>query len=258
MAEIRAVEVDDVSFSYDGRTVIRHATTHVNMREFTAIVGPNGSGKSTLLKLIAGLLEPASGTVRVFGTAPSKNPLQIGYVPQSFQFDPNFPVTVLDVVLMGRLGKSSPLGPYLSSDRADAHTHLAEVGIANLAHRHFGSLSGGQRQRALIARALVSHPELLLLDEPTASLDAVSERELYKLLEELNRELTIVMVTHDFSFVQRGVSTALCVHEGHIHRHPTSALSDVSGELLREIYGTDRRFVRHDRDINDGGGRTDE
>ena len=142
------------------------------------------------------------------------------------------------------------MGPYRPSDVQDAHIHLQQVGLGDLAHRHFSAISGGQRQRALIARALVGHPEVLVLDEPTASLDAHAEAEVYDLLDELHKTMTIVMVTHDFSFVSRSVETVLCVNT-RVRRHPTTDLSEMSGELLNSIYGTQMRAVRHDQ--NCGG-----
>jgi len=128
---------------------------------------------------------------------------------------------------------------------ADAHHSLQAVGLDGFARHEFDGLSGGQRQRVLIARALVSQPDILMLDEPTASLDALAERELYELLEQMNREHTIILVTHDLSFVSRYVRTVLCVNR-RVVRHHTSGLGEVDGALLKTMYGSELRVVRHD------------
>ena len=164
------------------------------------IVGPNGGGKTTLVKLILGLLRPQRGEVRVFGQPPHRARLRVGYMPQHVQHDPQFPVTVMDIVLMGRLGQGV-LGWPGRADRRAAIDALAQVGMEEFRRRPFADLSGGQRQRVLIARALCCKPDLLLLDEPTSNVDSLVEARLLDLLRDLNRQMTIVMVSHDLGFV---------------------------------------------------------
>ena len=236
------VQFDGVSFSYGERPVLQDVTFTLRRGEFVAVLGPNGGGKTTLLRLILGLLEPASGSIHVFGSSPREAGDRLGYVPQYLRFDPRFPVQVLDVVLMGRLGPGRA-GFYRAADREAARGALAAVGVEELAGRSFAELSGGQRQRVLIARALACRPELLLLDEPTANVDRVAERMLQELLSELGRRLTVRLVSHDVGFVTRAVSWCLCVNRT-VLVHPTAELD---GTLVSAFYGAPMQVVRHER-----------
>lgn len=237
-----AIEAAGLYFSYDGIPVLENVNFTVQALDFVGVVGPNGGGKTTLLKLLLGLLKPDRGSVRVFGKSPEQVRHRIGYVPQYFLYDPNFPVLVRDVALMGRLGDGLHIGPFRRDDREAARKALDEVGMAELESRPFNNLSGGQRQRVLIARALVSDPNLLLLDEPTANIDVAVENELSRLLSEFNKRMTILMVTHDVSFVAEAVEKVICVNRS-VAQHPTDA---VCGDFMRELYGGEIRIVRHD------------
>jgi zinc transport system ATP-binding protein len=238
------VEFRGVSFSYTGEPVLQRVSFEVRAGEFVSAVGPNGGGKTTLLRLILGTLRPGAGEVRVFGGSPERARGRVGYVPQYARFDPLFPVTVLDVVRMGRVG-SFAAGPYRRQDREAAQEALATVGLAELRWRPFSALSGGQRQRILIARALATHPELLLLDEPTASVDRAATAKLYELLVELAKRLTILLVSHDTGVVSRFVSGVLCVNRT-VAKHPISRLT---GEMLSELYGADIALVQHEHNL---------
>ena len=222
----------------------------INEREFVCILGPNGGGKTTLLKLMLGLLHPTKGRVRVRGLAPRQARRHMGYVPQGFQYDPQFPVRVIDVVLMGRLDRTRRVGPYRLSDRQAAFDALRHVELLELRDHPVSSLSGGQRQRALIARALASEPEILLLDEPTASLDLAAEARLYELLDRMRDRLTMVMVSHDVGFVSRRITKVICVRH-QVAVHPTS---EITGEIIAEMYGSDIRMVRHEHSESGGQG----
>jgi zinc transport system ATP-binding protein len=237
------VVLKGVYFSYDGTNVLEDANLTVAQRDFACIVGPNGGGKTTLLRVILGLLKPQEGTVEVLGTTPEAARPRIGYMPQYLLFDPSFPVTVRDVVLMGCLGHGPAVGPsYGRSCKAAAMEALGEVAMTDYANRLYSALSGGQRQRTLIARALASRPEMLMLDEPTSNLDVQGERELYELLSRLNERLTIVTVTHDLAFVSKYVRTVVCVKQ-RVVVHPTTALT---GADFEDIYGEGVCAVRHD------------
>jgi zinc transport system ATP-binding protein len=237
------LDISGLGFSYGGNPVLQGVNLTLEGLEFAAVVGPNGGGKTTLLKVILGLLTPASGQVRVFGLPPREARARIGYMPQYVQVDLSFPVTVLDVVLMGRLGRGGGIwGAYGRRDRQAALQALERVGLPGLANRPFRALSGGQRQRTLIARALAGEPELLLLDEPTASVDVVGEREVFDLLADLNRCIPILVVSHDLGFVSPYVGQVVCVNRK-VVTHPTS---EVTGEVISEIYGREVRMVRHD------------
>ena len=247
MNAVPAAVMDHVDFSYDGAPVLQDASMRVARADFVGVVGPNGGGKTTLLRLLLGLLRPNRGTVQVLGQAPAAARHRVGYVAQSSRHDLLFPITVAEVVLTGRLGTGPLVGPYRAQDRRLALEALDRVGLADLARRRFGALSGGQQQRALIARALASDAELLMLDEPTTSLDAAAEASLYALLEELNRDLTIILVTHDAAFVARCIRTVFCVNRK-VVRHAISDLDETDGALLKVMYGADVRLVRHDTD----------
>jgi len=242
------MRMKDVRFAYDGRSVIEDASIEVEKNDFVAIVGPNGGGKSTLLKLILGLLQPMSGSVEIFGDTPEKARGRIGYMPQHVNVDPRFPVNVMDIVLMGRLGRTSRFGPYRKSDREAARLALQEVEMSELANRPFSALSGGQRQRVLIARALCSQPELLLLDEPTSNLDRQVEKQIYEVLGELNKRLTVILVSHNLEFVSRFVKKVVCVKQK-VVAHPTCEITD---EFLKDFFGTDYLLIRHDL-VHEGG-----
>ncbi len=237
-----AIEVEGVSFSYGGPVVLEDVNLSLDQRDFASLIGPNGGGKTTLLKVILGLLRPSQGRVRILGGSPGEQRRRIGYIPQKAQFDPQFPVSVFEVVLMGRLGWGQPFGFYSKSDREHSLNALEEVGLVDLRHRAFSALSGGQQQRVLIARALTGEPEILLLDEPTANLDVHMEEAFYDLLVNLNHRMTVVLVSHDLGVVSRLVRTVVCVKQK-VMVHPTS---DLTGEMIRDMYGSGIRAVRHD------------
>jgi zinc transport system ATP-binding protein len=242
------IQIENLDFSYGAVSVLKNADLTLREREFVSIVGPNGGGKTTLLKIILGLLEPQSGSISVFGKSPAIGRKQIGYLPQYANLDPKFPVTARDVVLMGRLGQTRGFGFYTRTDKDAAHAMLARVGLDKLRNRPISDLSGGQRQRVLIARALVSEPRLLLLDEPTSSLDDYVEQELYDLLQELNKELTIAVVSHDVAYVSRYVEKVICVNR-EVHTHP---VSEIDENIIHEMYGEHVHAVRHDKEHGHG------
>ena len=173
------IRIRNASFAYDGPPVLEKVDLSITGRDFVGIVGPNGGGKTTLVKLVLGLITPQEGEVEVLGQPPARVRKRIGYMPQYVNLDAKFPVSVFDVVLMGRLGRGMGIGPYSRLDKKAVSRVLEEVGLSELGNRPFSDISGGQRQRVLIARALACDPELLLLDEPTANLDRVIQDELY-------------------------------------------------------------------------------
>ena len=248
MADEPAIRLKDVTFAYNAVPVLEHVDLRISSGEFVSMVGPNGGGKTTLLMLILGLRQPRTGEVRVFGTPPRHARRRIGYTPQHARHDPMFPVTVMDVALMGRLDRHIG-GRYSASDKAAAQSALEEVGLADAAGRPLSDLSGGERQRVLIARALACDPDLLLLDEPMSNVDVAVESKLIEILEELNRRMTIVVVSHDLGFVADVVESVICVNR-QVVVHPTSELT---GETIQALYGGDVRMVRHDHRCSEKG-----
>lgn len=242
MSGIPVVSFKDVSFAYDGTPVLEHVDLTVWERDLVSVVGPNGGGKTTLLKLALGLLRPDSGEVRVFGKPAQAVRRRIGYTPQHTHEDPQFPATVMDVVLMGRLERHW-VGRYTRADREAALAALEQVGVGSLSGRLFQNLSGGQRQRVLIARALVCEPDLLLLDEPTAHVDVVVEHRFYEIVQTLNERMTILIVSHDLGLVSSVVRSVVCVNR-RVVVHPTSELT---GGHIRDAYGADLSMVLHDK-----------
>ena len=241
MPENIVIEFRDVEFSYNGSSVLHKVNFSVQRGELVYIVGPNGGGKTTLLKLILGLLKPDSGTIRVFEKTPEKSRSRVGYTPQYIQFDTQFPVTVEEVVAMGLL-KGGRGRVFRKRSRSAVHDALQRLGIEDLAKKPFSGLSGGQRQRVLIARSLADKPELLLLDEPTSNVDMHTEDRLIELINELNRDHTILLVSHDLNFVSDKVKSVVCVNRA-VHVHPTS---EISRDAIRKVYEKDLMLIRHD------------
>jgi zinc transport system ATP-binding protein len=216
-----AIELDHVWFSYEGKEeVLIDVNLSLRKGEFLGIIGPNGGGKTTLLKLMLGILKPDRGKISLLGQEVAKAAGRVGYVPQGTDFSRHFPVSVMDVALMGRLGRSRLGRRYSDEDRRVVRRVLEGVGMWELRSRPIGQLSGGQRQRVLIARALATEPEILFLDEPAAGVDTGFQIDLYDFLKRLNEKVTIVVVTHDIGVVSSHMKSIACVnrhfvfHEG--------------------------------------------
>jgi zinc transport system ATP-binding protein len=205
------VNFENVAFSYQDTPVLKDLNFTIKENEFVGIIGPNGGGKTTLLKLMMGFLKPCIGKVEIFHENPCNSLNSIAYVPQTARFDRQFPISVMELVLSGRLSHLSWHGQYSENDKIKALEALEKVNLTTFSKAAFGTLSGGQAQRALIARALVSEPKLLLLDEPTASVDAKAEADIYNILESLKGQMTMMMVTHDLAAVVNKLGRVLLV-----------------------------------------------
>ena len=193
------LEIQNLSYSYDKDIVLKNINLKVYEKDFLAIIGPNGGGKSTLLKLILGLLK-SDNNIKLFSKPVSENISKVGYVPQNTNINTNFPIKVLDVVKMGYISGNTSLFSS-NGETFCAMSSLKKVSMDKYANKKIGSLSGGQRQRVMIARALCANPELLILDEPTASIDVAGQKQIYELLQELNKSVSIIVVSHDISVI---------------------------------------------------------
>lgn len=215
------LQVSNASAGYGKELVLRDVSLEIYDNDFIGIIGPNGGGKTTLLKLLIGQLKPFSGEVRHFANGEGS---LFGYLPQAGQIDRSFPISVMEVVLSGLLANRGLLGRYGSRQRSNALEYLGLVGIEHLKDRSIGELSGGQLQRALLCRALISNPRLLILDEPNTYVDSKFEGELYELLRELNRRMAIVMVSHDIGTITSYIKTIACVN-GALFYHRSNQIS---------------------------------
>ena len=243
---VPAVTLSGVTFGYEPeRRVLENVDLEIPSGRFAALIGPNGGGKTTLLRLIAGLLRPWTGEVRVFGSPPAAVRGAIGYVPQHVSLDPRFPMRVLDAVLMGRLHRAPRIGPYAARDVEAARAALEEAGLAAAEQRSLADLSGGERQRVLVARALAGEPRLLLLDEPTAHVDMAAGARFHDLLRRLRSRMTIVLVSHDLAVVSRLVDEVICVGR-RVAVHPTTELD---GRALQDLYGDGHLAVEHRKSL---------
>ncbi|MBD3184128.1 ATP-binding cassette domain-containing protein [Candidatus Poribacteria bacterium] len=244
------VKLQDVFFSYDEAPVLENVSFEIKEQDFLGIIGPNGGGKSTLLKLILGLLKPDSGTIKVFDTSPKKGRKSIGYMPQIFKSDFDFPISVMEVTLMGRLGKKSLGRKYSQEDIDICLDVLEKVDMKDYKDRQINNLSGGQRQRIFIARALATEPKLLLLDEPVSSIDQKWQQSFYELLHKLSEKLAIVLVSHDIGVISTYIDKIACV-SGSIYYHGSTkdGLSKISEmyqcpiELL--VHGVPHSSIPH-------------
>lgn len=216
------IQIKNLSFSYHKQKVLEEINLEVEEKDFLAIIGPNGGGKSTLLKVILGLYPIKDGSIHTFGELPKKNLAKIGYVPQNTNVNTDFPIKVIEVVLMGHIGTKRPLFGYAKDEKACALGALAQVGMETYANEKIGSLSGGQRQRVMIARALCANPQILILDEPTASIDVEGQQQIYTLLKKLNQSMTIIVVSHDISVIIQYANKV-------VHINKRLSYHDVSG-----------------------------
>jgi len=233
-----AIEMEDVSYSINGREILRDINLRVPVGELLAVIGPNGGGKTTLLKLITGQIKPVRGTVRVLGMRPEDARPGLGYLPQRSHFKTDFPIDVLQTVLIGAYRKfEAPT----DDDREKALRALEMVGMLEYMDRKIGELSGGELQRVLLARALVREPDLLLLDEPTASVDPAFRGSFYRIIDELRGEMTIVIVSHDIGTVARHVDSVACLN----HRIFVHGTIEEAIKCIDEAYGCPVDLIAH-------------
>ncbi|NLM21588.1 MAG: ABC transporter ATP-binding protein [Peptococcaceae bacterium] len=237
-----AIEIHNLAVYYGQTPALTNVCLEVAEGDYLGIIGPNGGGKSTLLKAILGLVPVAEGSVRIYGQSPSHSRALIGYVPQFAAMDKNFPITLFEVVLTGRLRKRlTPFFRYSSQDKDITYELLARVGLADLANRQIAELSGGEFQKMLLARALALNPKILLLDEPTANVDAVSRDQIFSLLAELNKDMTIILVTHDLLAISSEVHRLACLNGKLVyHGEP-----EINEDIVNSLYGCPVDLIAH-------------
>lgn len=218
---MKIIEIKNVSFAYNNEIVLEDINLTIQKNDYLAVIGPNGGGKSTLVKLILGFMKPTKGQIKL-------HTRKIGYVPQYTNFSLDIPITVLDVVLQGRVKKYKFF--YSEEDKKEAYAKLKLVKMLEYKDKKISALSGGQRQRVLIARAMVSNPEVLILDEPTSAVDAQGQREIYDILKLLN--ITKIMISHDLNFLLEGVNKVAWVNKHLVlHNAPDLHLSRQDGHF---------------------------
>lgn len=242
MAEVPVIEVADLWLKRNGEEILEAVNLRVFAGDVYAIIGPNGGGKTTLLKVILGLIPPDRGTVRILGGLPQEKRHLLGYVPQLRTFDFRYPISVRQMILSGLLGrKTGIIKKFTAADTVLADKALATMGIAHLADRPIRDLSGGEQQRAVIARALVGDPQVLLLDEPTVFVDAPTETQFYDILGNLARTMTIVMVTHDIGVVVSHVTKVACLNR-RLFTHDSRELTE---DMIQGAYQCPVDIIAH-------------
>lgn len=237
----KAIDVKNLSVNYGKIKALSNVFLDVDDKEYLGIIGPNGGGKTTLLKAILGLIPISNGAIEVYGKNIKTSEI-VGYVPQFSSVDKNFPITVCEVVMTGRMKKGlSPFFRFSKKDKEETEEILNKVGIYNLSNRKINSLSGGEFQKMLIARALAVNPKILLLDEPTASVDITSRDQIYNLLAKLNEDMTIILVTHDILAISAHVKKLACINENLIyHGEP-----ELNQNIINNLYGCPVDLIAH-------------
>lgn len=254
------IEIKNLSAGYDEHTVLRDVNLTVYQRDFLGIIGPNGGGKTTLIKCILGLLKPTGGEIvfhscrsggkssatdvqcsTVSGSRRSTSAFTMGYLPQYNSIDRKFPITITEVILSGLSSKKSLFSRYSAEHREKAHEVILRMGLEGLEERAIGALSGGQLQRALLGRAIISDPEVIILDEPSTYIDKQFEARLYELLAEINKDCAIILVSHDIGTILQQVKSIACVNET-LDYHPDAG---ITGEWLERNFHCPIELLGH-------------
>lgn len=237
----KLIEIENIKASYGSKVALKDVSLSIWKDDFLGIIGPNGGGKTTLLKVILGLLKPSAGVIRFFDNEKEVPSLKIGYLPQMNNIDKKFPISVRDVITSGLASQKRLFHSFNTAQQERVNHVIQQMGLDELPNRAIGELSGGQLQRVLLGRAIVSRPQLLILDEPNSYVDKRFESHFYKLLEEINKESAVILVSHDIGTVLSMVKNIACVNET-LHYHSGS---DISQEWLNEKYACPFELVGH-------------
>ncbi len=238
----KIIEIKGVNVYYENVCALQNINLEVYEKDFLAILGPNGGGKSTLLKLILGFVENYTGEVKILGKDNKVMKECIGYVPQITNFDRKFPISITEVIMMAKLSSKPKLFLKHKKDEFEkVYSIMESLGLYHLRDRQIGELSGGQLQKVLIARALFREPKLLLLDEPTSSLDGMMKSQIFSILKELNKDITIIIVTHDLSVISSYVKNIACLNKRLYYHGETKMEQD----LIKTVYGCPVDLIAH-------------
>lgn len=237
----RLITLNNLSAAYDGKRVLKEVNLTIGERDFLGIIGPNGGGKTTLIKMILGLKQPTSGSIEFFQKGVQVAEIAMGYLPQYSSIDKKFPISVYEVILSGLSKQKSLFSRYSKEQHEQTKAIIHRLGLEGLEKRSIGELSGGQLQRALLGRALVSDPQVIILDEPSTYIDKRFEAKLYSLLEEINKERAVVLVSHDIGTVLQQVKSIACVNET-VDYHPDT---EVPTEWLEKHFGCPIEILGH-------------
>ena len=227
------VKVENLSFGYNKAKVLENVNFNIEKQDFVALIGPNGGGKTTLLKLMIGLLKPTTGNIFIAGEKLQSKKISIGYVPQNTNHNLDFPITVSECIATGFFKQKA--------DKNKIEELLEQVQMEKYKNKRLGELSGGERQRVLVARALINEPEILFLDEPSSNMDVSAENMLFNMLAELNKKMTIILVSHDLMAISHHIKSVLCVNKN-VHYHAGQGLSK---EMMHEAYGCEFDLIAH-------------
>ena len=237
----KLIEIKNVTASYDIKPVLSCVSLNVWEYDFLGIIGPNGGGKTTLLKIILGLMKPSSGDITFFENGKKVQSLKIGYLPQINPIDKHFPISVYEVISSGLAGEKQLFKDFTSLQKERINDLVTKMGLEDYSKRAIGELSGGQLQRTLLARAIVSKPRLLILDEPNTYVDKKFESQFYELLGEINKSASIILVSHDIGTLLPMVKNVACINET-LHYHPGT---DVSDGWISNAYSCPIEIVGH-------------
>ena len=219
------IRLTEIAAAYDQKKVLEHINLEIAEKDFLGVIGPNGGGKTTLMKIILGLLKPSAGTIQFFHQGKEVNEITMGYLPQYNTIDKKFPISVYEVVLSGLNKQKSLFRSFSKAQHDKVRETIARMGLEGMEQRAIGALSGGQLQRALLGRAIISDPQVVILDEPSTYIDKRFEARLYELLTEINEECAIILVSHDIGTVLQQVKSIACVNET-LDYHPDTGVTE--------------------------------
>ena len=237
----KLIEINDVTAAYGAKIVLKNVSLCVSNNDFLGVIGPNGGGKTTLLKIILGLMKPVSGEIAFFENGQTVSSLKIGYLPQINPIDRRFPISVFEVIASGLSSEKPRFRNFTADQKERIRRMIMQIGLESFADSAIGELSGGQLQRVLLARAIVSHPQLLILDEPNTYVDKRFESQFFDLLSDINKKTSIIFVSHDIGTLLSMVKNVACVNET-LHYHPGTDMSD---EWLDKTFSCPIDIVKH-------------